>query len=84
MQNPFDDDHSRNHPGKVPLLHHLTDSEMQKENIDTPEEIAFGARMSGQRNAFLQKLVSSIENEKKSRNVPLPLQGCRITPAIDV
>ena len=69
-QNPFDDDYSRKyrHLAKVPWLRRLTEDEQKLENIDTPEEIEWGRKMSSQRNAFLQKLVSSIEKEKKARN----------------
>jgi Ino eighty subunit 1 len=66
--NPFNDDYSRQHPGKVPWLRRLTEQEQQLENVDTNEEIEWGHKMSAQRNTFLQKLVSSIENEKKARN----------------
>ncbi|ESK98397.1 hypothetical protein Moror_147 [Moniliophthora roreri MCA 2997] len=65
--NPFDDNHSRSHPGKAPFLRPLSDAEMAKENVDTREEIEWGKRMSGQRNIFLHKLVSSLEDEKKSK-----------------
>ncbi|KAG2044209.1 hypothetical protein BDR03DRAFT_938653 [Suillus americanus] len=63
--NPYDDDYSRQNPGKVPWLHRLTEEEMAQENIDTPDEIEWGKAMSAQRNLFLQRLVHSIEKEKK-------------------
>ncbi|KAL0950934.1 hypothetical protein HGRIS_007690 [Hohenbuehelia grisea] len=65
--NPFDDDYSRNNPGKAPFPRTLT-PESSKENIDTPAEIEFGRVMSLQRNAFLQKLVSSTELDKKAKS----------------
>ncbi|EEB96384.1 hypothetical protein MPER_04492, partial [Moniliophthora perniciosa FA553] len=65
--NPFDDNHSQSHPGKAPFLRPLSDAEMAKENVDTREEIEWGKMMSGQRNVFLHKLVSSQEDEKKNK-----------------
>jgi len=70
--NPFGDDYSRNNPGKIPLIRRLSDVELEKENVDTPDEIEWGKKMSNQRNAFLQKLVSSAENEKKAKNTSTP------------
>ena len=67
--NPFDDDYSRQNPAKVPWLRRLTDAELAKENVDTPDEIEWGRTMSAQRNVFLQRLVHSLENEKKAKNV---------------
>jgi len=65
--NPFDDDYSRNNPGKAPLLRRLTKSQLASENVDSPEEISWGKKMSGLRNSFLHKLVSSIEYEKRTK-----------------
>jgi Ino eighty subunit 1 len=65
--NPFDDEYSRKNLGKAPFLRYLSDAAMEKENVDTPEEIEWGNMMSGQRNAFLQRLVSSMEYEKKAK-----------------
>ncbi|KAG8219971.1 hypothetical protein J3R82DRAFT_976 [Butyriboletus roseoflavus] len=67
--NPYDDDYSRQNAGKVPWLRRLTDTEMAEENVDTADEIEWGRAMSAQRNVFLQRLVNSLENEKKARNV---------------
>ncbi|KAJ7783486.1 hypothetical protein DFH07DRAFT_707109, partial [Mycena maculata] len=64
-QNPFDDPYSRLHPGKAPLIRKLTKEEERKENVDTPEELEWGAMMSSQRNAFLNRLVSDVEKEKR-------------------
>lgn len=65
--NPFNDTYAQNHPGKAPVLRRLTESELRRENVDTPQEIEWGRMMSNQRNAFLQRLVSSIEYEKKAK-----------------
>ncbi|KAF8140074.1 hypothetical protein EV363DRAFT_1153182 [Boletus edulis] len=66
--NPYDDDYSRENTGKVPWLRRLTDAEIAEENVDTAEEIEWGRTMSAQRNIFLQRLVNSLENEKKAKN----------------
>lgn len=66
-ENPFSDDYSRANSGKAPFLRKLTDAQIGAENIDTPEEIAWGKKMSAQRNAFLQRLVSSTEYEKNAK-----------------
>lgn len=65
--NPFDDDYSRKFRGKAPSLRQMTEPQVKSENIDTAEEIAWGKKMSNQRNTFLQKLVHSIENEKRTK-----------------
>ncbi|KIK04272.1 hypothetical protein K443DRAFT_130901 [Laccaria amethystina LaAM-08-1] len=65
--NPFNDTYAQNHPGKAPVLRRLTESELRRENVDIPQEIEWGRMMSNQRNAFLQRLVSSIEYEKKAK-----------------
>ncbi|KAH7915342.1 hypothetical protein BJ138DRAFT_1109720 [Hygrophoropsis aurantiaca] len=80
--NPYDDDYSRQHPGKVPWLRRLTDPEMKLENVDSQDEIKWGKAMSSQRNAFLQKLVSSLENEKKGKTVSsTPLKAVAAEPS---
>ncbi|KAG5639379.1 hypothetical protein H0H81_003523 [Sphagnurus paluster] len=65
--NPFDDDYSRRFPGKAPLLNQMSSQQMRTENVDTAEEIAWGKKMSSTRNAFLQKLVNSMEEDKKPK-----------------
>lgn len=65
--NPYDDDYSKMNRGKAPLLRVLSDVQMKQENVDTEEELVWGRKMSAQRNAFLQKLVSTLESEKKAR-----------------
>lgn len=65
--NPYDDDYSRQHPGKVPWLRRLSEEMMAQENVDTPEEIEWGKSMSEMRNIFLQKLVKSSDKEKKEK-----------------
>lgn len=73
--NPYDDDYSRQNPGKVPRLRRLTDAELAEENVDTAEEIEWGQSMSTRRNVFLQRLVNSLEDEKKAKNAtPSSLQ----------
>lgn len=69
QRNPYDDDYSCQNPGKVPWLSRLTDAELAEENVDTVEEIEWGRAMSAQRNVFLQRLVNSLENERKAKNV---------------
>jgi Ino eighty subunit 1 len=65
--NPYDDDYSRQHPGKVPWLRRLSEEAMAQENVDTPDEIEWGKSMSEIRNIFLQKLVKSIDKEKRAK-----------------
>ncbi|KAJ3762161.1 hypothetical protein EV360DRAFT_79584 [Lentinula raphanica] len=65
--NPFDAPNSRPIPGKAPYMRPLTHMELLRENVDTPEELEWGKRMSAQRNIFLQKLVTAMESEKKSK-----------------
>jgi Ino eighty subunit 1 len=71
-QNPYSDGYSQNHPGKVPAIRYISQAEMRVANIDTPEEIEWGIMMSNQRNAFLHKLVASINHDKRPK---LPPQG---------
>ncbi|KAL4069496.1 hypothetical protein J3A83DRAFT_4095644 [Scleroderma citrinum] len=73
--NPYDDDYSRQNRGKVPYLRRLSDAEMVAENVDTNEEIEWGKVMSAQRNLFLQRLVNSLENDKKAKNVQPSTRG---------
>lgn len=63
--NPFDDDYSKKHVGKIPLMRKLTPDEYERENVDAPEEVEWGKKMSQQRNQFLQRLV--VESEKKAK-----------------
>ncbi|KAF9535830.1 hypothetical protein CPB83DRAFT_901498 [Crepidotus variabilis] len=63
--NPFDDQYSSKNVGKVPLIRKLTPTEYERENVDSPDEIEWGKKMSQQRNQFLQKLV--VEAEKKTK-----------------
>lgn len=55
---------------------------MAEENVDTAEEIEWGKAMSAQRNIFLQRLVNSLENEKKGKNVVTSSQRGTIRAAI--
>ncbi|KIM48019.1 hypothetical protein M413DRAFT_22581 [Hebeloma cylindrosporum] len=69
--NPFDDQYSLRHPGRIPYLRPLTATEYSRENVDTAQEILWGNTMSGLRNLFLQKLVSTADHEKRSKtNTP--------------
>ncbi|KAF9480046.1 hypothetical protein BDN70DRAFT_833438 [Pholiota conissans] len=70
--NPFDDTHSTRYPGKVPSLRRLTPQQYQSENVDTPEEIQWGNMMSAHRNRFLQRLVTTIEVDRKARASTAP------------
>ncbi|KAJ3477694.1 hypothetical protein NLI96_g10289 [Meripilus lineatus] len=51
--NPFDDDFSRSHPGKIPRLNVLSDEETALENVDPEDEKAWGEKMMAQRREFL-------------------------------
>jgi hypothetical protein len=51
----------------VPWLHRINEAETQRENVDTEEEIQWGIMMSGQRDTFLQRLMTSIDAEKKAK-----------------
>ncbi|OCH96556.1 hypothetical protein OBBRIDRAFT_9864 [Obba rivulosa] len=70
--NPFDDDYSRAHPGKVPRLDHLNREQMHQENVDPPEEIDWGRKMSAHRTKFLRDLVDEMEMEKRKKKEPVP------------
>lgn len=70
QSNPFDDDYSRQHPFKAPLMRNLTKEEFQQENVDPPEEIEWGKRMSAQRSAILKELVDEMELEKRRKKNP--------------
>ena len=58
----------------------MTDAEIRRENVDTPDEIHFGSVMSAQREAFLQRLMSSIDAEKKAKPMATvnPTKGLRL------
>lgn len=71
--NPFDDDYSRDNPGRVPRLSNLTRDEMSRENQDPQEELDWGRKMSGQRSKFLKELVDEMEMEKKRKKNPPPI-----------
>lgn len=53
--NPFDDEYSEEHAGKAPLLPRISEEERNLENVDTPDEIAWGEKMVEQRKTFLKK-----------------------------
>ncbi|KAJ3557438.1 hypothetical protein NP233_g11740 [Leucocoprinus birnbaumii] len=70
--NPWDDDYSKANRPRVPKMRYLNEAEQNQENVDTPEEIEWGRKMTAQRNLFLQRLVASVESEKKSKNTAAP------------
>ncbi|KAF9454891.1 hypothetical protein P691DRAFT_715838 [Macrolepiota fuliginosa MF-IS2] len=70
--NPWDDEYSRTNRPRAPKMRYLTEVEQHSENVDTQEEVEWGRKMTAQRNLFLQRLVASVENEKKPRNTALP------------
>ncbi|EJF66554.1 hypothetical protein BD309DRAFT_754990 [Dichomitus squalens] len=71
--NPFDDDYSRANPPKVPRMRSLTREEQAQENVDPPDEVEWGKRMSATRSKFLKELVDEMEMEKRrKKNPPLP------------
>lgn len=72
MPNPYDDDYSKKRPNVIPYLRRLSTPELQRENVDTPQEIQFGLTMSNQRNMFLQRLVSTADGDRKFRNNSAP------------
>ncbi|KIP12617.1 hypothetical protein PHLGIDRAFT_98083 [Phlebiopsis gigantea 11061_1 CR5-6] len=66
-ENPFDDDYSREHPGKVPRMVSISREEQLRENQDPSEEIDWGKKMSQQRSKFLKELVDEMEAEKRRK-----------------
>ena len=70
--NPFDDDYSRTNPPKVPRMYSLTREEQAQENVDPPDEIEWGKRMSTMRSKFLKELVDEMEMEKRRKKNPPP------------
>jgi len=52
-------------------MRHVTEADQNRENVDTKEEIEWGRKMTTQRNLFLQRLVASVEAEKKPKNLVL-------------
>ncbi|TRM61484.1 hypothetical protein BD626DRAFT_78606 [Schizophyllum amplum] len=70
LKNPFGDELSEQDPAKAPRMHVLSPSEARRENVDLPEELEWGHKMSAQRNIFLQKLVSTDTRTRKQRLTP--------------
>ena len=70
--NPFDDDYSRANPPKVPRMRSLTREEQAQENVDPPDEVEWGKRMSATRSKFLKELVDEMEMEKRRKKNPPP------------
>ena len=51
----------------------LSREEQAQENVDPPDEIEWGKRMSALRSKFLRELVDEMEQEKRrKKNPPLP------------
>ncbi|KAI0639247.1 hypothetical protein C8Q77DRAFT_1045690 [Trametes polyzona] len=71
--NPFDDEYSRANPGRVPRMRPLTREEQAQENVDPPDEVEWGKRMSALRSKFLRELVDEMEMEKRRKKNPPPL-----------
>jgi Ino eighty subunit 1 len=76
-ENPFDDDYSRKHRHltKIPWIRRLTEAEQKLENVDTPEEVEWGNKMSAQRNVFLHKLVTAPDTDKKGKGILASQKG---------
>ncbi|KAF7789895.1 hypothetical protein EIP86_000843 [Pleurotus ostreatoroseus] len=62
-RNPFDDEASRKRPGIIPTLETLSDEEAKLENVDTPEEIEWGRKMTEQRRVFLATKDSVLDDD---------------------
>ncbi|KAH8110651.1 hypothetical protein DFH11DRAFT_1619459 [Phellopilus nigrolimitatus] len=80
--NPFADDYSRAHPGKIPWLPRLSSEDMRRqgENEDPEEEVEWGNRMCAQRTSFLQRLVTTNEVEKKNKGAFTSQQVLELAP----
>ncbi|KAI0702493.1 hypothetical protein BC835DRAFT_1263785 [Cytidiella melzeri] len=80
--NPFDDDWSRQNPGKVPRMQSISREEMLRENQDPPEEVEWGRRMSSMRSKFLKELVDEMEadNRRKKSAAAAPQPSPYSTP----
>ncbi|KAJ7071293.1 hypothetical protein C8F01DRAFT_1109921 [Mycena amicta] len=78
--NPFDDAFSAANKGKAPLIKRLTKEEEAQENVDSPEEKEHGKKMSNQRNAFLQRLITGAVEEHRKSKEALPQFVTAIPP----
>ena len=65
--NPFDDDYSRQNPGKVPTLSRLSPSEIASENVDTEMEIKWGQQMQYARYRFLEQSANANTNNESNQ-----------------
>ncbi|KAH9857930.1 hypothetical protein C2E23DRAFT_919441 [Lenzites betulinus] len=70
--NPFDDEYSRLNPGRTPRMRPLSREELANENVDPPDEVEWGQRMSALRNKFLRELVDEMEEERRRKPVSPP------------
>jgi hypothetical protein len=52
--NPYDDGYSEQHSGMIPRLYSLSPEEARLENVDTPDEKAWGEKMTAQRALFME------------------------------
>lgn len=65
--NPYADDYALENPGSAPELAPLTPEAMAAENVDTSEELAWGAQMAEKRLEFLAKVKAEREQEELER-----------------
>ena len=70
FRNPFDDEASRKHPGIIPTLETLSEEEAKLENVDTPEEIEWGRKMTEQRRVFLATKDSVLDDDVPGTSKP--------------
>ena len=70
--NPFADDHSREHLGRVPELPRYTPEQMRtkRENVDTKEELDVGARMCEERHGYLRRYSRPRESGRRPEDSP--------------
>ena len=68
--NPFDDDYSRSHPGKIPELVILTDEEVALENVDPTDEREWGDKMSRERKIFMANKDKELEADQQDGAAP--------------
>lgn len=70
LPNPFDDPKASQKPDQIPPLEFLSPEEATLENVDTPEEKEWGAKMSAQRKIFLEnkdKLDDAVPDEEPGK-----------------
>ncbi|CCM02787.1 uncharacterized protein FIBRA_04896 [Fibroporia radiculosa] len=62
--NPFSDDHANTHPGQIPSLAVLSPEEAALENVDPPDEIEWGWKMTRQRREFMENKAKEGDQEQ--------------------